>query len=164
MARALRVQYPNAVYHVTCWGNEQKPIFRDDGDRSIFLKNLVHSIDIYTVKVYSYVLMTNHFHFLLETPLGNLSEFMRHFNISYTGYFNQRHRRSGHLYQGRYKSILVDKEAYLSILSRYIYLNPIRVGLFVKASRFLLTYSLLFCIFKIILKASPYHLGSVKRW
>jgi REP element-mobilizing transposase RayT len=144
MARALRVQYPNAVYHVTCRGNEQKPIFRDDGDRSIFLKKLVHSMDIYTVKVYSYVLMTNHFHLLLETPLGNLSEFMRRFNISYTGYFNQRHRRSGHLYQGRYKSVLVDKEAYLSILSRYIHLNPIRVSLFAKTSRFFLTYYLLF--------------------
>ena len=69
----------------------------------------------------------HHFHFLLETPLGNLGEFMRHFNITYTGYFNRRHKRVGHLYQGRYKSILVNKDEYLSILSRYIHLNPVRL-------------------------------------
>jgi hypothetical protein len=86
------------------------------------------------VKLYSYVLMSNHFHLLVETPLGNLSEFMRHFNISYTGYFNHRHQRAGHVYQGRYKSILVDKEAYLTLLSRYIHLNPIRTRLLAKAS------------------------------
>jgi hypothetical protein len=74
--------------------------------------------------------MDNHFHLLVETPLGNLSEFMRHFNITYTGYFNRRHTRVGHLYQGRYKSILVEKETYLSVLSRYIHLNPIRVQAF----------------------------------
>jgi hypothetical protein len=91
-------------------------------------------MDIYTVKLYSYVLMNNHVHLLLETPLGNLGEFMRRFNISYTGYFNYRHERIGHLYQGRYKSILVDKENYLSILSRYIHLNPIRIRLLAKAS------------------------------
>jgi REP element-mobilizing transposase RayT len=135
MARPLRVQYPNAVYHITCRGNEQKPIFRDDRDRSIFLKKLIESMDIYAVKLHGYVLMGNHFHLLLETPLGNLGEFMRRFNISYTGYFNYRHKRSGHLYQGRYKSILVDKDNYLSVLSRYIHLNPIRTRLFEKASR-----------------------------
>ena len=134
MARPLRVQYPNAVYHITCRGNEQKPIFRDDEDRSIFLKKLIESMDIYAVKLHGYVLMGNHFHLLLETPLGNLGEFMRRFNISYTGYFNYRHKRSGHLYQGRYKSILVDKDNYLSILSRYLHLNPIRTQLFEKAS------------------------------
>ena len=72
--------------------------------------------------------MGNHFHLLVETPLGNLGEFMRHFNISYTIYFNRRHRRAGHLYQGRYKSLLVDRDEYLSVLSRYIHLNPIRTG------------------------------------
>jgi hypothetical protein len=91
-------------------------------------------MDIYAIKLYGYVLMENHFHLLVKTPLGNLGEFMRRFNISYTGYFNYRHKRSGHLYQGRYKSILVDKDNYLSILSRYIHLNPIRTRLFEKAS------------------------------
>jgi putative transposase len=127
MARPLRIQYPDAVYHVTCRGNEKQNIYRDDTDRSRFLQLLNQSLNIYTVKLHSYVLMANHFHLLVETPLGNLSEFMRHFNIAYIGYYNRRHRRVGHLYQGRYKAILVDKDAYLSILSRYIHLNPVRI-------------------------------------
>jgi len=112
---------------VTSRGNERKKIFRDDKDRQTFLEILSQSIRIYNIKLYSYVLMGNHFHFLLETPLGNLGEIMRHFNITYTGYFNRRHKRVGHLYQGRYKSILVNKDEYLSILSRYIHLNPVRL-------------------------------------
>ena len=126
MARPLRIQYPGAVYHVTCRGNERRNIFRDDEDRTEFLRLLSLSLNIYSVKLFAYVLMNNHFHLLVETPLGNLGEFMRHFNITYTGYFNRHNRRSGHLYQGRYKSILVEKEVYLSVLSRYIHLNPIR--------------------------------------
>lgn len=127
MARQLRIQYEGAVYHLTCRGNEQRDIFRDDDDRKDFLSTLERSLTIYSVKLYAYVLMRNHFHLLAETPLGNLAEFMRHFNITYTGSFNRRHRRVGHVYQGRYKSILVDKDAYLSVLSRYIHLNPVRV-------------------------------------
>lgn len=127
MARPLRIQYPNAVYYVTCRGNERQAIFRDDADRKRFLQILIQSHNIYTVKIYSYVLMSNHFHLLVETPLGNLAEFMRKFNITYTSYFNRRHNRVGHLYQGRYKSILVDKNEYLSVLSRYIHLNPVRI-------------------------------------
>jgi putative transposase len=127
MARPLRIQYPDAVYHVTCRGNEKQNIYRDDTDRNRFLLLLNQSMNIYTVKLHSYVLMTNHFHLLVETPLGNLSEFMRHFNIAYIGYFNRRHKRVGHLYQGRYKAILVDKDAYLSVLSRYIHLNPVKI-------------------------------------
>ena len=127
MARPLRIQYPGAVYHVTCRGNERKDIFRDDEDRKTFLRILSQSLNIYSVKLHAYVLMDNHFHLLVETPLGNLGEFMRHFNITFTGRFNRRHNRVGHLYQGRYKSILVEKETYLSSLSRYIHLNPIRV-------------------------------------
>ncbi len=126
MARPLRIQYPGAVYHVTCRGNERKEIFKDDRDRKTFLELLARSTKIYNIKLFSYVLMENHFHLLAETPLGNLGEFMRHFNISYTSHYNRRHKRSGHLYQGRYKSILIEKAPYLSILSRYIHLNPIR--------------------------------------
>ena len=126
MARPLRIQYPGAMYYVTCRGNERKEIFRCDQDRKEFLDLLAQSVNIYNIKIYSYVLMNNHFHLLVETPLGNLGEFMRHFNIIYTSYFNRKHRRSGHLYQGRYKSILVDKNEYLSVLSRYIHLNPVR--------------------------------------
>ena len=127
MARPLRIQYEGAVYHVTCRGNDRKDIFKDDADRERFLRILHQSVNIYTIKLCSYVLMTNHFHLLLETPLGNLSEFMRNFNITYTGYYNRRYKRAGHLYQGRYTSVLVDKDAYLSVLSRYIHLNPVRI-------------------------------------
>ncbi len=127
MARPLRIQYPGAVYHVTCRGIERKSIYKDDKDRKTFLEILVTSSKIYNIKIYSYVLMSNHFHLLIETPLGNLSEFMRHINITYTRNYNVRHKRAGNLYQGRYKSILVDKESYLSILSRYIHLNPVKI-------------------------------------
>ena len=92
----------------------------------MFLEILAGSRTIYSVKLYAGVLMENHFHLLLETPLGNLNEFMRRFNITYTSFFNRRHQRVGHLYQGRYKSFLVEKENYLSALSRYIHLNPAR--------------------------------------
>lgn len=126
MARPLRIQYPGAVYHITCRGNERREIFRDDKDRKSFLGILKKSVEIYSIRLYAYVLMENHFHLLIETPLGNLSEFMRQFNITYTSYFNRSHKRVGHLFQGRYKSILVDKDNYLSVLSRYIHLNPIR--------------------------------------
>jgi putative transposase len=127
MARPLRIQYPGAVYHVTCRGNERNDIFKGDADRKRFIQILIQSINIYSIKLYSYVLMSNHFHLLIETPKGNLSEFMRHFNITYTGYYNRTHNRVGHLYQGRYKSILVDRDAYLSVLSRYIHLNPVKI-------------------------------------
>jgi putative transposase len=134
MARPLRIQYPGAVYHITCRGNDRKNIFRDNIDRKKLLEILVHSLMVYKVKLFSYVLMDNHFHLLIETPFGNLSEFMRQFNITYTGYYNRRHKRIGHLYQGRYKSILVDKEAYLSVLSRYIHLNPVKIKGMLKLS------------------------------
>jgi REP element-mobilizing transposase RayT len=127
MARPLRIQYPGAYYHVTCRGNERKKIFFDEEDRKIFLEKLSLSLDIYNVNLLAYICMLNHFHLLLRTPQGNLSEFMRHFNISYTSTFNKRHRRVGHLYQGRYKSFLIDADNYLLAVSRYIHLNPIRI-------------------------------------
>jgi len=127
MARALRIKYKNALYHIISRGNERRNIFADDPDRDFFLKTLKESLNTYHVILYSYVLMPNHFHLLLETPLANLSEFMRQFNITYTSYYNRKYNRVGHLYQGRYKSILVQKDNYLHILSRYIHLNPLRV-------------------------------------
>ena len=135
MARPLRVQYLGAVYHITCRGNERRAIFKEDNDRQAFLDILANSLNIYTVKLFSYVLMENHFHMLVETPLGNLGAFMRHFNITYTSYYNRKYNRPGHLYQGRYKSILVDKESYLSVLSRYIHLNPVRIQEMEKKNR-----------------------------
>lgn len=127
MARPLRIQYENAVYHVTCRGNAQQDIFADDRDRSRFISLLQRSSEIYQVNVAAFVLMRNHFHLLVRTPRANLQEFMRHFNISYTSAFNRRHDRTGHLYQGRYKSFLVDADSYLLEVSRYIHLNPVRV-------------------------------------
>jgi len=127
MARALRIQFEGALYHITSRGNEKREIFNDDADRLRFLEVLKLSLDIYQVLLYCYVLMDNHYHLLVETPKGNLSEFMRRFNITYISYFNKRHNRIGHLYHGRYKGILVDKESYLTILSRYIHLNPTKV-------------------------------------
>ena len=126
MTRPLRIQFPGAFYHVTSRGNEKKNIFKNDDDRNRFLKILTRSIQTYNVNLHCFVLMKNHFHLLVETPLGNLAEFMRQFNISYTSYYNRRHNRIGHLYQGRYKSILVEKDSYLKKLSRYIHLNPVK--------------------------------------
>ncbi len=126
MARPLRIQYPGALYHLINRGNERRAIFSDDEDRFAFLKLLDQSVDTYGVTLHCFVLMGNHWHLLVKTPLGNLAEFMRHFNISYTSYFNRRHHRTGHLYQGRYKSVLVDADSYLSMVSRYIHLNPVR--------------------------------------
>jgi REP element-mobilizing transposase RayT len=127
MARPLRISYPNAFYHVTCRGNDRRVIFRDDHDRTRFLDRLRSALEIFSVRVHAYVLMSNHFHLIIETPKANLSEFMRQFNISYTGYYNRRHRRSGHLYQGRFKAVVVDKDSYLLELSRYVHLNPVRI-------------------------------------
>ena len=132
MARALRIQYPGAHYHVTCRGNERRAVFEDLEDQNVFLEKLSLSSNIYNVSILAYVCMTDHFHLLLCTPDGNLSEFMRHFNISYTSAFNRRHGRVGHLYQGRYKSFLIDADNYLPEVSRYIHLNPIRVKAFRK--------------------------------
>jgi len=126
MARPLRIQYENAYYHVTCRGNARQEIYADDRDRSVFLKLLARSAEIYQVEVLAYVLMANHFHLLVKTPGANLQEFMRHFNISYTSHFNRGHKRTGHLYQGRYKAFLIDADSYLQEVARYIHLNPLR--------------------------------------
>lgn len=126
MARPLRIQYPGAYYHVTCRGNSRQEIFLDIRDQNIFLEKLAQSLNIYNVNLLAYVCMPNHFHLLLITPKGNLSNFMRHFNISYTVAFNWTHQRVGHLYQGRYKAFLIDADSYLLEVSRYLHLNPIR--------------------------------------
>jgi len=127
MSRPLRIQYPDAVYHVSCRGNERREIFRNAEDRKDFFNLLARSIDIFEVRLLAYALMSNHFHLLVCTPKSNLSEFMRHFNISYTGSFNRKYKRSGHLYQGRYKAFLIDENNYLLEVSRYIHLNPLRM-------------------------------------
>lgn len=134
MARPLRIEYPGAWYHVTCRGNQRIKIFEDDKDRRRFLKVLGESVEIFNVKVHCYVLMSNHFHFLLKTPEENLGRFMQRFNTAYITYYNLRHHKSGHLYQGRYKSLLVEADEYLLELSRYIHLNPVRLKKYREAS------------------------------
>ncbi len=127
MARQLRIQYPGAVYHITCRGNARQNIYQDNKDRKGFLEILQESQNIYSIKIFSYVLMSNHYHLLIETPKGNISDYMRHLNIRYTSHYNRRHKKVGHLFQGRFKSVLVDKDTYLTMLSRYIHLNPVKV-------------------------------------
>ena len=129
MARPLRIEFPGAVYHVTSRGNAQAAIFVDDVDRNTFLAILRQTLRRFNVLCHAYCLMTNHFHLLLETPDANLSKPMRQLNSVYTQAFNRRHGRVGHVLQGRFKAILVDREAYLLELCRYVVLNPVRAGM-----------------------------------
>jgi len=127
MVRPLRIEYPNACYHITCRGNQRVNIFKDNKDRKRFLNILAESLKVFRVEVHCYILMSNHFHFILKTLEANLGRFMQRFNTAYITYYNLRHQRSGHLYQGRYKALLVEADEYLLELSRYIHLNPVRV-------------------------------------
>ena len=133
MARPLRIQFLGAWYHVTSRGNERKPVFLDRADRQKFLELLTGSVETYGVQIHAYVLMENHFHLLLTTPEGNLNVFMHRLNTAYTVYFNRRHRRAGHLFQGRYKAILIDADSHLVEVSRYLHLNPVRIKQFSKS-------------------------------
>lgn len=126
MARPLRLEYAGALYHVTARGDGREDIYVDDGDRDRFLGLLSEVIERYNWVCHAYCLMSNHYHLLIETPDGNLSKGMRQLNGVYTQTFNRVHRRVGHVFQGRYKAILVEKEAYLLELARYIVLNPVR--------------------------------------
>ena len=127
MARPLRIEYEGAHYHVTTRGNERKAIFRDDTDRWKFIELLGRAVEQFDIRVHAYVLMDNHYHLLVETRRAGLNRALRYLNGVYTQSFNRRHRRVGHLFQGRYKAILVEKESYWLELSRYIHLNPWRV-------------------------------------
>lgn len=126
MARPLRIEYEGAVYHVTSRGNERKSIFRDDEDREIFLNTLEKVNRRCNWLCHAYCLMDNHYHLIIETPDGNLSKGMRQLNGVYTQMFNMRHKRAGHIFQGRYKAILIQKESHLLEVCRYVVLNPVR--------------------------------------
>ncbi len=126
MSRPLRIEYPGAVYHVTSRGNEKKSVFKDDQDRVNFLNTLQHVNKRYNWICHAYCLMTNHYHLLIETPDGNLSIGMRQVNGVYTQLFNKWHGRTGHLFQGRYKAILIQKDSHLLEVCRYVVLNPVR--------------------------------------
>jgi putative transposase len=126
MARSLRITYPGAFYHITSRGNEQKAVFKSKQDRERFLEYLESAVQRYNTVIHAYCLMDNHYHLLLETPSGNLARIMAHINGAYTNYFNTKRERYGHLFQGRYKAILVEADEYAKELSRYIHLNPVR--------------------------------------
>jgi REP element-mobilizing transposase RayT len=129
MSRPLRIEFPGAFYHVTSRGDRREPIYEDDGDREAFLEILGGVVERFRWRCHAYCEMTNHYHLFIETADANLSKGMRQLNGVYTQASNRRHDRSGHLFQGRYKAILVDSDAYFLELSRYIVLNPVRAGM-----------------------------------
>lgn len=133
MARPLRLEFPGALYHLTARGNARQEIYLDDRDRAAFLWILGEACARAGWLCYAYCLMGNHYHLVVETPAATLSRGMRQLNGVYTQGFNRRHGRVGHLFQGRYKAILVEKEAYLLELCRYVMLNPVRAGLTTQA-------------------------------
>jgi len=129
MARAWRIEYEGALYHVVSRGNQRQAIFLDDEDRGRFLDTMGEMAERFAVEVSAYVLMDNHYHLLLGTQQANLSRAMQWLGVAYTSRFNIKHQRSGHLFQGRFKSILVQNDAYLLQLSYYIHANPLRAGM-----------------------------------
>lgn len=126
MARPLRIEYPGAIYHVTSRGNAQSDIYLDDGDRERFLETLSNVVSRFGWMCHAWCLMSNHYHLIIETPDANLASGMRQLNGVYTQRFNRSHQQVGHVFQGRYKAILVERDAYLLELSRYVVLNPVR--------------------------------------
>jgi|SRR5665213_3497543 len=131
MSRALRIEYPGAIYHVMSRGDHREPIYYDDFDRRRFLVTLDEVCRKTDWQIHAYCLMLNHFHLVLETPEANLVEGMRWFLSTYTARFNRRHKLFGHLFSGRYKALIVDGSGtgYLQTVCEYVHLNPVRVGL-----------------------------------
>ena len=129
VARPLRIEFPGALYHVMSRGNERRRIVKDDKDRARRIDWLRRTVETYGWYLHAWVLMDNHDHLYVETPEANLAGGMQHLNGSYTSYYNRRHRRNGHLFQGRYKAHLIESEGHYCEVSRYIHLNPVRAGL-----------------------------------
>ena len=129
MSRPLRIEFPGALYHVTSRGDRREPIYRDDADRLAHLDVLAHALSRFDAQVVAYCLMGNHYHLVLHTSQPNLSRLMRQLNGVYTQHFNRRHGLVGHLFQGRFKAILVEAEQYLLALCRYVERNPVAAGL-----------------------------------
>jgi REP element-mobilizing transposase RayT len=129
MSRPLRLEFAGALYHITSRGNGRNLIYLQDDDFELFLQILANVCERYNWVVHAYCLMNNHYHLLVETPDANLSQGMRQLNGVFTQSMDRKHHRVGHLFQGRYKTILVDKDAYLLELCRYIVLNPVRASI-----------------------------------
>jgi REP element-mobilizing transposase RayT len=129
MSRPLRIQYPGAWYHVMNRGRRREVIFHAKEDYLAFIEVLKETVSLWNIKIAAYCLMPNHYHLLLQTPEGNLSRCMRHINGVYTQRYNRRNRHDGQLFRGRYKSILLDSDNYLTVLVRYIHRNPLRAGI-----------------------------------
>lgn len=136
MTRPLRIEFPGAVYHVTSRGNARADIFEDDNDRALFLKILGQVVRRFNWLCHAYCLMGNHYHLLIETPEGNLSAGMRQLNGVYTQAFNRAHGRDGHVFKGRFKAVLVEKESHLLELCRYVVLNPVRAKMAERPERY----------------------------
>lgn len=136
MARPLRIEFPGALYHVTSRGNARAAIFLDDADRRLLLDVLASVIERYRWRCHAYCLMTNHYHLLVDTPEANLSRGMRQLNGVFTQRSNRRHERVGHVFQGRFQGILVERESHLLELSRYVVLNPVRANMVSAAEDF----------------------------
>ena len=126
MSRPLRLEFAGALYHLTARGDRREPIFEDDEDRVQLLDVLARGLERFEAECYAYCLMGNHYHFVVQTRRGNLSRLMRHLNGVYTQAYNRRHDTSGHLFQGRFKAVVVDRDAYFLELCRYVDLNPVR--------------------------------------
>lgn len=126
MARALRIEYPGAIYHAMARGNSRQRIFFDEVDYGRFLHGIEATIDRFRFEVFSFVCMPNHIHLFFRTPQPNLSRGMQYLLSGYANWFNTRHRRSGHVYQGRFKGELIEDEQYFWTVSRYVHLNPVR--------------------------------------
>jgi REP-associated tyrosine transposase len=134
MARRPRIQYPGAVYHVMARGNRKSAIFEDDVDRQLFLGLLGSAAERYAFRVYGLCLMGNHYHVVSETPRGNLSDAMRFVNGVYAQASNRRHGRTGHLFEARFRSLVIQQELYLKRVVRYVVLNPVRAHLVTEAA------------------------------
>lgn len=126
MTRPLRIEFPGAIYHVTSRGDRREPIFDDDADRLAFLDTVGAALERFDACLLAYCLMGNHYHLVMHTRQGQLSRLMRHINGVYTQTYNRQHLKTGHLFQGRFKAILVDGDAYLLEVCRYVDLNPVR--------------------------------------
>ena len=126
MARPVRIEFENAVYHVTARGNDRKDVYRDVADRQRFLETLEEAVERFGVLVHAYCLLDNHYHLLLQTPLANLSDAAGWLQTTYSIRFNRRHKRSGHLFQGRFKAYLIEADPYAREVIKYIHLNPVR--------------------------------------